>query len=99
MIIGDYARISRAERKLRRAHGAQVGFSSAELLKTIRDATEQVRAKMEALKHSGENISIVEVFEMQLLMNHLGQLSEMSASSLGTSGAPIGIRAGHRAAA
>ena len=89
MVIRDDVLISRAEREFRRAHAAREGFDIAALLKTIRDATEQVKAKTETLKRKGDNIRVADLFEMQLPMNHLSQLSEMSTSVLSASNSEI----------
>lgn len=51
-----------------------------ELVSIIGDATKNVTEKLRKMKNSGEEISISEMFEMQMLMNHLSQLSEMCTS-------------------
>jgi hypothetical protein len=88
-IIRDDARISAAERKLRRAHAARMGFDTAELFEAVKQATADVRAKLETLKQKGDQISIADMFEMQLLMNHLSQLSEMATSVVSSSNSAI----------
>jgi hypothetical protein len=81
VIISDDTRISRAERALRQAHAAQGHrhrFTAEELFVIIAEATEQVKMKMEALKRKGPDIGVADFFEMQMLSNHLTQLSELS---------------------
>ena len=46
----------------------------------VNDATQQVKKKLEEIKNNKSAISIGSMFEMQMLMNHLSQLSEMSTS-------------------
>jgi len=56
------------------------GFNVDELFALVNDATKQAKEKIAILKGKGENISIGDMFDMQMLMNHLTQLSEMSTS-------------------
>jgi hypothetical protein len=46
----------------------------------IAKATLEVRKKLEMLSANHENINVVEMFQLQMAMNHLSQLSEMSTS-------------------
>ena len=48
------------------------------LFSVVNDATKVVKDKLDAIKSKGSEISIGDMFEMQMLMNHLSQLSEMS---------------------
>lgn len=48
-----------------------------ELVGIINDATKNVTEKLKSMKQNSDSISIGEMFEMQMLMNHLSQLSEM----------------------
>jgi hypothetical protein len=48
----------------------------------INTATQKVKMKLEALNNVGSAVSISDMFEMQMLMNHLSQLSEMSTGVL-----------------
>lgn len=66
--------------KLRQAHTGRADVDPAELLKIITDATADVRKKLGPIKQTGKSITIAGMFEMGVLMNHLGQLSEMSTS-------------------
>ena len=79
-IIRDAAIGARTQQRARRAHSS-----------TVLDATSLTRdieARIQALIRN-ENISIVEMFEMQMLMNHLSQLSEMSGAVISASNAAI----------
>lgn len=55
-------------------------FSTEGLIKIVSDATINARTKLNQIKTRGSAISIADMFDMQMLMNHLSQLSEMSAS-------------------
>ncbi len=57
-------------------------MDTADPSEAIKQATADVQARLELLKQQGEQISIVDMFEMQILMNKLSQLSEMSSSIL-----------------
>jgi hypothetical protein len=57
-----------------------IGISFDSLKKGINDATQAVKAKLDQIKSSGSAISIGDMFEMQMRMNQLAQLSEMSTS-------------------
>lgn len=50
------------------------------LKEIINEATQQVKSKLEEIKSNKSAIAIGQMFEMQMLMNHLAQLSEMSTS-------------------
>ncbi len=49
-----------------------------ELVAIINQEICKVREKVRSLKAQGDQISIGDMFEMQMLMNHLSQLSELS---------------------
>ena len=51
--------------------------------------TLDVRKKLEAIAAIREAINIADMFEMQLLMNHLSQVSEMSTSIVSASNSAI----------
>ena len=65
------------------------GFKVDDMFGLVTEATAQVREKMAVLKKAGSNISIADMFEMQMLMNHLSQLSEMSTSVVSASHSAI----------
>jgi Family of unknown function (DUF5407) len=46
----------------------------------VSKATETVKQKIADLQAKGSAISVIDMFQMQMLMNHLSQLSEMSSS-------------------
>ena len=52
----------------------------AKLLETYQAATDEVKRRLESMRAKDDNISIVDMFEMQMTMNKLSQLSEMSTS-------------------
>lgn len=58
----------------------QEGFDVDFLLDIVNDATLSAKKKLEIMKAKKSAISITDMFEMQMLMNHLSQLSEMSTS-------------------
>lgn len=58
----------------------QSSISLTNLLSLINSATDTVKAKLDEFKTKGSSVSIADMFEMQMLMNSLSQLSEMSTS-------------------
>ena len=68
---------------------AQSGFSVQVLFSVINDATVSAKAKLSAIKSNRSSISIGDMFEMQMLMNHLSQLSEMATSVVSASNSAI----------
>jgi hypothetical protein len=72
-------------------HGksAQSGFSVYDLFKTVNDATISAKAKLVIIKSRRSAISIGDMFEMQMLMNHLSQLSEMTTSVVAAANSAI----------
>jgi Family of unknown function (DUF5407) len=71
------------------AAAAASGFKYEDLYETVNAATAKVKAKMDEIRGRKDNISVVEMFEMQMLMNHLSQLSEMSTSVMSASNSAI----------
>ncbi len=55
-------------------------FSMDTLIKVVTDATVSAKEKLNEIKAQRSAISIGDMFDMQMLMNHLSQLSEMSTS-------------------
>lgn len=51
-----------------------------ELFDRVEAATAQVKEKLNKLKSKGNNLSIADMFEMQMLMNHLSQLADTSSA-------------------
>lgn len=64
------------------------GIDFADLSQVVADATKSVKAKLAQLTRQ-EKISVVEMFEMQMAMNHLSQLSEMSTSVMSAANSSI----------
>lgn len=70
--------------------GEAVGFDIDFLKNIVNDATKDVKAKLEHIKKSNKSsINIADMFEMQMLMNHLSQLSEMSTAVASASNTAI----------
>lgn len=67
----------------------QSGFSVKALFAILNDATASAKAKLLQIKNNRSAISIGDMFEMQMLMNHLSQLSEMSTSVVSASNSAI----------
>lgn len=67
----------------------QSGFSVQVLFKVIADAVASAKSKLSEIKNRNSSISIGDMFEMQMLMNHLSQLSEMSSNVVAASNASI----------
>ncbi len=59
------------------------GIQTDELAELINQQTKEVRQKIEEMRTKSDQISIGEMFEMQMLMNRLSQLSEMSTQIVG----------------
>lgn len=59
------------------------GIQTDELTKLVAEQTAEVRRKIGDLRAKGDQVSIGEMFEMQMLMNRLSQLSEMSTQVVG----------------
>lgn len=68
---------------------SQVGFVVGDLFKIVNDATLSARSKLQIIKSKRSAISIADMFEMQMLMNHLSQLTEMSTNVVSASNAAI----------
>jgi hypothetical protein len=67
----------------------QSGFGIQTLFKVITDATISAKTKLLEIKNRRSAISIGDMFEMQMLMNHLSQLSEMSTNVVAASNSAI----------
>lgn len=66
-----------------------VGFDVGSLFHIVNDATRSAKAKLAEIKSRRSAISIGDMFEMQMLMNHLSQLSEMSTAVVSACNAAI----------
>jgi Family of unknown function (DUF5407) len=60
--------------------GKQQGLNVSDLFSLVNDATISAKTKLLQIKALKSAISIGDMFEMQMLMNHLSQLSEMSTA-------------------
>lgn len=67
----------------------ETGFNVNFLIGVVNDATISAKQKLEILKARRSSISIADMFDMQMLMNHLSQLSEMSTSVVSASNTAI----------
>ena len=59
---------------------ARESFSMEALVQIVDAATISAKAKLNAIKDRRSAISIADMFDMQMLMNHLSQMSEMSTA-------------------
>lgn len=73
--------------------GANEGFERKYLMDFVNEGTKRVKEKLAAMKEQGSNISIADMFEMQMEMNALAQVSEMSTSVVSASNTAIGAMA------
>jgi hypothetical protein len=60
-----------------------------DLLDQINQATAQVENQLDGMKTLGDQVSVTEMFKMQMLMNKLAQLSEMATSVISASNSAI----------
>ena len=65
------------------------GIDYNTLVKTVQDATNRVQEKLTALSAKGSGLQITDMFDMQMMMNSLSQLSEMSTSVVSASNSAI----------
>lgn len=64
-------------------------FNMNTLVQIVTNATTSAKTKLDNIKARGSAISIGDMFDMQMLMNHLSQLSEMSTSVVSASNTAI----------
>jgi hypothetical protein len=69
--------------------GKQSGFDVIKMLNIVNFATASANAKIEQMRARRSSISIADMFDMQMLMNHLSQLSEMSTSVIAAANSAI----------
>jgi len=67
----------------------QSGFGVKGLINLINAATVSAKTKLTEIQSRRSSISIGDMFEMQMLMNHLSQLSEMSTNVVSASNSAI----------
>lgn len=65
------------------------GFSVKALFTIVHNATISAKSKLLEIQSRRSSISIGDMFEMQMLMNHLSQLSEMSTNVVSASNSAI----------
>ncbi len=65
------------------------GFNVQALFTLVNNATVSAKAKLLEIQGRRSAISIGDMFEMQMLMNHLSQLSEMSTNVVSASNTAI----------
>ena len=66
------------------------GFKTDALVGMLEDATKVVKSKLEELRQRAQSgISVADMFDMQVLMNKLAQLSEMCSSVVSASNTSI----------
>lgn len=64
-------------------------FSMEALVQIVNAATVSAKAKLNAIKQRRSAISIADMFDMQMLMNHLSQMSEMSTAIVNAANSAI----------
>ncbi len=67
----------------------QSGFVVQALIGIINNAVASAKAKLLEIQNNRSSISIGDMFEMQMLMNHLSQLSEMATDIVSASNTAI----------
>jgi hypothetical protein len=67
----------------------QSGFSVEGLFRAVQAATVSAKVKLNEIGLRRSAISILDMFEMQMLMNHLSQISEMSTSIVSAANSAI----------
>lgn len=64
-------------------------FSMDYLITIVDSATVSAKVKLEQIKQRRSAISIADMFEMQMLMNHLSQMSEMTTAIVNAANSAI----------
>ena len=67
----------------------QSSFSVKSLFAVINNATTSAKTKLSGMQSRASSISIGDMFEMQMLMNHLSQMSEMATNVVSSSNSCI----------
>lgn len=65
------------------------GFSMDILIEIVESATVSAKSKLADIRQRRSAISIADMFDMQMLMNHLSQMSEMSTAVVNASNSAI----------
>lgn len=69
------------------------GFSANKLLSMVNQAQQRVDDKLTEMNGNDDEINIGQMFEMQMLMNELSQISEALSSVVSASNTAIGSMA------
>lgn len=56
------------------------GFDFSPLIQLVSDATTRAKEQLTSIQNRKSAISIADMFQMQMYMNHLSQMSEMSTA-------------------
>lgn len=64
-------------------------FKTKELFSVINLAVKDAKTKLAKISEKGDEINIGDMFDMQMTMNHLSQLSEMSTQVVAASNQAI----------
>lgn len=67
----------------------QPGFDISFLSNIVNAATISAKAKLAVLQARRSSISVADMFDMQILMNHLSQLSEMATNVVSAANSAI----------
>lgn len=65
------------------------GFNIDTLISVIAKATQKVKDKLSEMSGDQSEVNIIAMFEMQMAMNHLSQLSEMTTGVVSASNSTI----------
>jgi exo-beta-1,3-glucanase (GH17 family) len=65
------------------------GDRFSEMLRSMQEQSAAVQKQLDSMRAKGDSISVPDMFEMQMLMNKLSQMSEMSTGILSASNAAI----------
>ncbi len=68
---------------------AREAFSMEALIEIVDAATVSAKTKLNDIKARRSAISIADMFDMQMLMNHLSQMSEMSTAVVNAANSAI----------
>jgi len=79
------------QNSLKYFHGnnIQSGFEVNQLFKVVHNATISAKVKIGLISSRRSAISIGDMFEMQMLMNHLSQISEMATNVVAAANSAI----------
>lgn len=74
-------------------NNTQSGFKVGALFQIINNAVASAKLKLSGIAQNRSSVSIGDMFEMQMLMNHLSQLSEMTTNVVSASNQAINAAA------